>query len=136
VRFGLGLATDFQGENYFNILAQYRRTWLNRLGGEWLSEVQVGKNTFFSSEFIQPIEERGRYFVAPHVKFSQDLRGVFFGDQRVGEYQTNETRLGLDGGALFARIWFPSHLAPPVNKGWKIASTLLLVRARFRTETV
>jgi len=51
LRFGLGLATDFQGENYFNILAQYRRTWLNRLGGEWLNQVQVGKNTFFATEF-------------------------------------------------------------------------------------
>jgi NTE family protein len=100
VRFGLGLATDFQGENYFNILVQYRRTWLNRLGGEWLNEVQVGQNTFFATEFIQPVEERGRYFVAPYVKFGQELRGVFFNDQRVGEYQTNETRLGLDGGAL------------------------------------
>jgi len=109
VRFGLGLATDFQGENYFNILAQYRRTWLNRLGGEWLNEVQVGKNTFFSSEFIQPVEERGRYFVAPYVKFGQDLRGVFFDEQRVGEYQTNETRLGLDGGALFG-TWGEARL--------------------------
>ena len=109
VRFGLGLATDFQGENYFNILAQYRRTWLNRLGGEWLNEVQVGKNTFFSTEFIQPVEERGRYFVAPYARFAQDLRGLFFGDQRVGEYQTNETRLGLDGGALFG-TWGEARL--------------------------
>ena len=63
LRFGLGLATDFQGENFFNILAQYRRTWLNRLGGEWLSEAQVGQSTFFFTEFNQPVEERGRYFV-------------------------------------------------------------------------
>jgi len=107
VRFGLGLATDFQGENYFNILAQYRRTWLNRLGGEWLNEVQVGKNTFFSSEFIQPVEERGRYFVAPYVKFGQDLRGVFFDEQRVGEYQTVAEAVAVVGlhqqGALFQR---------------------------------
>jgi NTE family protein len=109
VRFGLGLATDFQGENYFNILVQYRRTWLNRLGGEWLNEVQVGQNTFFATEFIQPVEERGRYFVAPYVKFGQELRGVFFNDQRVGEYQTNETRLGLDGGALLG-TWGEARL--------------------------
>jgi len=109
VRFGLGLATDFQGENYFNILAQYRRTWLNRLGGEWLNEVKVGQNTYFATEFIQPLEERGRYFVAPYAKFGQELRGVFFDEQRVGEYQTNETRLGLDGGALFG-TWGEARL--------------------------
>jgi len=109
LRFGLGLATDFQGENYFNILAQYRRTWLNRLGGEWLSQVQVGRNTFFATEFIQPVEERGRYFVAPYAKFSQDQRAVFVGDQRASEYQTNETRLGLDGGLLFG-TWGEARL--------------------------
>src|SRR5689334_17701987 len=66
LRFGLGLATDFQGQNIFNILAQYRRTWLNRLGGEWLSEAQIGQRTYLSTEFIQPVEDRGRYFFAPY----------------------------------------------------------------------
>jgi len=104
LRFGLGLATDFQGENTFNILAQYRRTWLNRLGGEWLSEVQVGQRTFFFTEFLQPVEERGRNFVAPYFKFGQELRPVFIGDNRVGEYQTKETRGGLDVGT-FLGTW-------------------------------
>jgi NTE family protein len=111
LRFGLGLATDFQGENYFNILAQYRRTWLNRLGGEWLTEMQVGQHTFFGTEFLQPVEERGRYFVAPHFKLGQELRGVFSGDARVGEYQTKETRLGIDAGA-FLGTWGEARFGP------------------------
>ena len=37
LRFGLGLASDFQGDNQFNVLVQYRKTWINRLGGEWLT---------------------------------------------------------------------------------------------------
>ena len=109
LRFGLGLATDFQGENNFNILVQYRRTWLNRLGGEWLNEVQVGQRTFFATEFLQPVEERGRWFVAPHFKTGQELRGVFVGDDRAGEYQTKETRGGLDGGA-FLGTWGEARL--------------------------
>jgi NTE family protein len=109
LRFGLGLATDFQGENTWNILAQYRRTWLNRLGGEWLNEVQVGQHTFFGTEFLQPLEERGRYFIAPSFRFGQQLRGVFFGDNRVGEYQIKETRIGLDAGA-FLGTWGEARL--------------------------
>src|SRR5262245_21447823 len=65
MRFGLGIATDFQGGNTFNLLVQYRRTWLNRLGGEWLTEAQVGQPTFLHTEFLQPAEERGRHFVSP-----------------------------------------------------------------------
>jgi NTE family protein len=108
-RFGLGLATDFQGENTFNLLAQYRRTWLNRLGGEWLTEVQVGRQTFLATEFMQPVEERGRWFVLPYFRIGQELRPVFSGDARVGEYQTKETRLGLDGGAYLG-TWGEARL--------------------------
>src|SRR5262249_13850942 len=68
LRFGLGLATDFSGENRFNVLASYRRTWLNHLGGEWLIEGQVGTDSSLFTEFYQPVEERGRYFVAPYAK--------------------------------------------------------------------
>jgi NTE family protein len=101
LRFGLGIATDFQGENFFNILVQYRRTWLNRLGGEWLSEAQIGQHSFLSTEFLQPVEERGRFFVAPYARVGEDYRPVFFGGSRVGEYKTRETRAGLDGGTYF-----------------------------------
>lgn len=109
LRFGLGLATDFQGENFFNILAQYRRTWLNKLGGEWLSEAQIGQQSFLSTEFVQPVEERGRYFVSPYARIGQHLQPVFAEGNRVGEYETKETRLGLDGGA-FLGTWGEARL--------------------------
>lgn len=100
LRFGLGLATDFQGENIFNVLVQYRRTWLNKLGGEWLTEAQVGQNSHLFTQFIQPVEERGRYFVAPYAYIGQSSRGVFVGEDRVAEYEAREGRLGLDAGAI------------------------------------
>jgi NTE family protein len=99
LRFGLGLATDFQGENIFNLLVSYRRTWLNRLGAEWLTQAQVGNNTYLMTEFYQPVEERGRYFVAPYARISQDFRGLFVGEDRVAEFRTRESRVGLDTGA-------------------------------------
>ena len=104
LRFGLGIATDFQGQNIFNLLAQYRQTWLNRLGGEWLNEAQIGKQSFLSTEFVQPVESRGRYFVAPYARISQDFQPVFSGGNRVGEYETKESRLGLDGGVYMGTL--------------------------------
>jgi len=111
LRFGLGLASDFQGQNFFNILVQYRRTWLNRLGGEWLTEAQIGQETFLATEFIQPTEERGRYFVAPYARLGQEIVPVFDGGSRVGEYQTKESRLGVDAGAFFG-TWGEARLGP------------------------
>ncbi len=111
LRFGLGLATDFQGENIFNILVQYRRTWLNKLGGEWLTEAQVGQNSHLVTQFIQPVEERGRYFVSPYAYIGQNTRGVFIGEDRVAEYEAREGRIGLDAGAILG-TWGEARVGP------------------------
>ena len=109
LRFGLGLATDFQGENIFNLLVQYRKTWLNRLGGEWRTEAQVGQSTHLFSEFIQPLHERARYFLAPHARIGQTTRGVFIADNRVAEYDVRDGRVGLDAGATLG-TWGEARL--------------------------
>ncbi len=111
LRFGLGIASDFQGQNFFNILAQYRRTWMNRLGGEWLTEAQIGQQAFLATELIQPTVERGRYFVAPYARLGQEIVPVFSGGARVGEYETKESRLGVDAGA-FLGTWGEARLGP------------------------
>src|SRR4029079_4564279 len=104
LRFGLGLATDFSGANAFNVLASYRRTWLNRLGGEWLIEGQVGRDAHLYSEFYQPVDERGRYFLAPYGMVGRNMRYVFQGDTRVAEYQVDEGRIGLDAGVALGTM--------------------------------
>lgn len=109
LRFGLGLVTDFQGENIFNLLVSYRRTWLNRLGAEWLTQAQIGNNSYLATEFYQPVEERGRYFVAPYARVSQDFRGLFIGEDRVAEFRAREGRLGLDAGAVLG-TWGEARL--------------------------
>jgi NTE family protein len=98
LRFGLGLATDFQGDNQFNLLFQYRRTWLNRLGGEWLSEAQVGQDTHLWSEFYQPVNPAGVWFVAPYGKIGQKSRDVFVGEDKVADYLVKVGQAGLDAG--------------------------------------
>ena len=98
LRFGLGLATDFQGESVVSVLVSHRRTWLNRLGGEWLNEVKLGTNNSFFTELYQPVEERGAWFVAPHAGVGQTVRSVFVESDRVARYDVNEARTGLDGG--------------------------------------
>jgi NTE family protein len=98
LRFGLGIATDFQGETNVSVLASHRQTWLNRLGGEWLNEAKIGTNNSFFTEFYQPIEERGAWFVAPYASIGQTVRSIFVDSDRVARYDVNEGRIGLDGG--------------------------------------
>jgi NTE family protein len=111
LRFGLGLATDFQGEAPFTLLAQYRKTWLNRLGGEWLTEAQIGRENRLFTEFYQPVDQRGRWFVAPHASVGRSTRGVFVGEDRVAEYDVKYARVGVDGGLVLG-TWGELRLGP------------------------
>jgi NTE family protein len=99
LRFGLGLASDFKGDSIFNVLVQYRSTWLNRLGGEWLTEAQLGQTTYAATEFLQPLHERGIYFIAPYARAGETRRSLFRGEDRIAEYIARDTRVGLDAGA-------------------------------------
>jgi NTE family protein len=111
LRFGLGVATDFSSDSQFNLLASYRKTWLNRLGGEWLSEVQIGKDNRLYTEFYQPIHERGRYFVAPSAGIQQGTRGVYLNGERVAMYEVTRSRVGVDAGMVLG-TWGELRLGP------------------------
>ena len=111
LRFGLGLASDFQGDNQFNLLVQYRRTWLNHLGGEWMTEAQIGQDTHLYSEFYQPVNEAGRWFVAPYGKIGRQTRGVFAGDDKVADYLVASAQVGLDAGAALG-TWGQLRVGP------------------------
>jgi NTE family protein len=111
LRFGLALASDFRGESYFNALVSYRRTWLNKFGAEWVAEAQVGQNSYLYTEFYQPLEQRGRFFVAPYASIGQHTRGVFVGDDRVAEYEVSQALAGLDLGAALG-TWGELRIGP------------------------
>ena len=100
LRFGLGLESDFQGDNAFNLLVQYRRTWLNRLGGEWLTEAQVGQNSHLFTEFFQPLDETGIGFTSVYGRVQRTTRSVFDGDDKIADYLVGTVRGGIDAGAM------------------------------------
>jgi NTE family protein len=100
LRFGLGLESDFQGDNAFSLLVQYRRTWLNRLGGEWLTEAQIGQDSHLFSEFYQPIDETGVWFTSLYGRVGRTTRPVFDGDDKIADYLIGSLRAGIDVGAV------------------------------------
>lgn len=99
LRFGLGLSSDFQGDAFFNILASYRKTWLNSLGAEWRNDLQVGRTSAFRSEFYQPLDERQYFFVAPRFDIERRAVYVYKGDQRLAQYDLSSARAALDVGS-------------------------------------
>ncbi len=98
LRFGLGLESDFQGQNSFNLLAQYRRSWINRLGGELLVEGQVGEDTHLFGEWYQPFTAAGRWFGSVYGVAGQTTRSIFDGDDKIATYLMKSARAGADLG--------------------------------------
>ncbi|HEX5093224.1 MAG TPA: patatin-like phospholipase family protein [Burkholderiales bacterium] len=111
LRFGIGLASDFSGDSIFNVLLQYRSTWLNRLGGEWLTELQFGQTSYVATQFMQPLHGRGVYFVAPYARVGETRRNLFVGEDRIAEYRSRESLAGIDGGANFG-TWGELRVGP------------------------
>jgi NTE family protein len=103
VKFGIGLVSDFKGDAYFNLIGTHRKTWLNRLGGEWRTEAQVGRTNALFTEFYQPITPEGQFFVAPHVGYERSTTDLYRGENRVASYDTTLLLAGMDVGALFGR---------------------------------
>ena len=104
LRFGLGLESDFQGDNAFNLLVQYRKTWLNRLGAEWLTEGQVGQDTHLYTEFYQPLHERGIWFGSAYGYVGESTRPVYRDDRKIAEYLVGSKRAGVDVGANLGTV--------------------------------
>ncbi len=99
---GLGYRTDFLGDNRFGLRSTYRRTWLNRYGGEWLASMQIGNELELFSELYQPLGERHNGFVAPYVHFTRSPLGIFAGSARIARFDLTRRGIGLDiGTSLF-----------------------------------
>ena len=99
VRMGLNLEDDFEGNSRYNAAVRFIATELNVLGGEWLTDIQIGENPKFFTEFYQPLSLASRYFVSPQFDFEE--RSVFElrnNNDRVAEYRVREVEGGLDFG--------------------------------------
>lgn len=101
LRFGLGLSSDFTGDAYFNLLARYRRTWLNSLGAEWRTDLQVGRTTNLYSEFYQPLNAEGDFYIAPNLMIERRSTTLYEGNNRLGRYDFVTKQVGLDAGVQF-----------------------------------
>jgi NTE family protein len=103
LRLGLGLSTDFRGDAFFNLLASYRMTWLNSLGAEWRSNLQIGHTSRIDTEFYQPLEPSRTFFAAPTLGYERRTVDVYQTDQRVASYDLRDSFAGIDLGAQFTR---------------------------------
>jgi len=98
LRVGLSLESDFKGSSNYNILVDYTRRWVNSLGAEWKTQVNLGSPSGIYSEFYQPLSASRLFFIMPHGEWKQDPVDVWDGHKRVAEYRLRSYEGGIDFG--------------------------------------
>ncbi|KPK05973.1 MAG: hypothetical protein AMJ64_10440 [Betaproteobacteria bacterium SG8_39] len=99
--FDLNMQTDFQGDTRWGIRVDQRRSWVNRLGGEWRNTLQVGQPALLASEFYQPLDEAQRFFVAPRLYYTNSFEDLFVDEQRVARLDVVRYGIAADVGMAF-----------------------------------
>lgn len=98
LRFGLALESDFKGTSRYNMLFDYTRRWVNSLGAEWKTEIDIGTPSGISSEFYQPLTTKGLFFVSPYVQYKREPINAFLGDKKLAQFDISRYVAGIDLG--------------------------------------
>ena len=98
VRFGLDLEDNFQGNSRYNAAARFILTELDKLGGELVTDVQIGSDPKVASEFYQPLDATRTWFIAPSLRIeARDLQ-LYNNDVEVADYRDREAEAAFDIG--------------------------------------
>jgi len=100
-RFGISLQDDLEGNSAYTGSASLTWTQLNRLGAEWRSVIRIGERQQLSTEFYQPIDRLGRYFVSAGGGFVERNVNIFASGDIVGQTRVQELVGQLNVGRIF-----------------------------------
>jgi NTE family protein len=77
LRLGLLLASDLNGAGAFTLYANYRQSFVNRLGAEWRTVLRLGNIVGVLTDFYQPLTYSGLWFVNPAVDWARFRRDIY-----------------------------------------------------------
>lgn len=87
LRLGARLASNLRDENTFDLSAAHTWTWLNRWGGEWRTQGQIGEQRELQTEFFQPLGPGSRWFLMPQAATQRNEFEQFAGDRVVARFE-------------------------------------------------
>ncbi len=115
VRFGLLLNTDFSGSSAFALRASVNKTQMNALRGEWKTQIEVGQSNYLATQWYQPLDYAGRFFVMPAAGIQRQPFNLFIDETAIGRYLVDDVFVGLQGGISFGPL---GQLAVGIRRDW------------------
>ena len=99
LRFALNLETDTAGDPGFGIRVAYQKTWMNELGGELLTSIDIGNTPGAGVNFYQPIDPAQNFFVAAGMDYKRNTWPVYEDGQKLAQYYVGRGTVGAWLGA-------------------------------------
>jgi len=103
-KFGVSLDSNLENTSSFILGVSYTKPLVNKWGGEWRTELNIGDTLEGVTEFYQPIGVKQRFFIEPSLSL-QRQKSDFFDDQdrRRGDLKVLGVGGSIQGGMLFGR---------------------------------
>ncbi len=104
LHFGLRIQSDLDGETELGLLTNVTMTRLNKRGAELRTDLLLGTVRRITSEFYQPFDFDGRWFIAPSLEFESERVGFFEDGRRVADLDVDVLTAALDLGLQFTKF--------------------------------
>ncbi len=100
LRLGINANTGFDRRADFNTLIRHSYLNATPYGGEWINEIKLGNEYYYFTEFYQPLDYRGKFFVAPYFKLQRRFVDIYEQTSKIAKasYLVQGYRAGIDFG--------------------------------------
>jgi NTE family protein len=115
---GLNFEFNYNETSQFGIATLVDATEMDKLGADWKTSLQFGSNFFVASQFFQPFDYAGRFFVAPRVSYYRFDQDVFADQERIAEYRSKEGKIGVDFGIDLGHLLSLGEFTIGYEHGW------------------
>jgi NTE family protein len=104
LRFGVTLEDDFEGATNFDLRARLTRPAVNRAGGEFRADLQLGTEPRIFGELYQPLRAGSRLFIAPYLDIDQANFNLFAASDVAARLRITELTGGVDFGTEIGNV--------------------------------
>jgi NTE family protein len=99
LRLGLGIESDSDDGSRANAAGELLMTGLNSLDGEWLTELQLGDDPRFFTEWFQPLSLSNDVFLAPNLRHEFRTLNLVEDDTTIARLRVRESTAAIAIGA-------------------------------------
>ena len=104
LRFALNVDSSLSQGSTYSLRAALQRSWLNRLGGEWLLSAEIGNRSALEFEFHQPLDRAHRWFGELDLATGWSHSDLYRDGQRISRFQIYRSSIELSLGMTLARL--------------------------------